>query len=56
MKQPCCKDCICWEKLIDIDGGIGICDNTKSDHNQHLIGYAHQICEHIIERSPYEEF
>ena len=43
-KGPHCQDCICWVKLSDADGGIGICDNVVSDHNQHLVGYRHPAC------------
>jgi len=40
-----CGLCRCWIKLSDVDGGIGICDCIHSDHNQHLIGYAHLVCD-----------
>ena len=43
-----CKDCICWMKISDADGGIGVCDNIISDHNQHVIGHWHPACDQAM--------
>ena len=44
-----CQDCACWVKLSDQDGGLGICDNTASDHNQHLLGHWHPACSYFLD-------
>lgn len=39
-----CISCASWVRLSNCDGGLGICDSIKSDHNQHLLGYWHPAC------------
>lgn len=54
--EKMCKDCVCWCKVSAQDGGIGICDNRKSDHDQHVIGHAHMACNHIITEKDAEDW
>jgi len=51
-----CRDCICWVNLTDADGGIGLCDSVVSEHNQHLVGYAHPACGRIITEKDAEDY
>jgi len=51
-----CDSCVCWYKLSPEDGGIGLCDNRKSDHDQHIIGHAHLICRHRITEKDAEDW
>ena len=47
-----CWDCLAWVKLSEADGGIGICDNTLSEHSQHVIGFAHPACGQWMKKPP----
>ena len=40
-----CNECIAWIRVSDQDGGIGVCDNRKSSHDQHILGHAHFGCK-----------
>lgn len=51
LNRTCDKICECWVRISKQDGGIGICDNIKSDHNNHIIGHRHAVCAALLEKS-----
>ena len=50
-----CDRCSSWLKLSDQDGGIGICDSIRSNHGQHLLGYAHPGCAAFCDKGTEEK-
>ena len=43
--KPTCSTCDWWIGLWEDEGGIGLCDNVHSDHNQHIVSCDHPQCE-----------